>query len=81
MTGLPWWSSGEDSAFSLQGAPVRSLVGELGSHVPLGAAKTEKKKKKCKYKLEKIFVNTLQEKGKYNSHTKSSYKSMRKKSL
>ena len=28
MQGLPWQSSGEDSAFSLQGAHVQSLVRE-----------------------------------------------------
>ena len=27
--GLPWWSSGEDSAFPMQGAQGRSLVREL----------------------------------------------------
>ena len=27
--GLPWLSSGEDSALPMQGAQVRSLVGEL----------------------------------------------------
>ena len=26
--GLPWWSSGLDSAFSMQGAQVQSLVRE-----------------------------------------------------
>ena len=39
--GLPWWSSGEDSALPLQGAWIPSLVGELKSHMLCG------KKKKC----------------------------------
>ena len=29
LRGLPWWSSGQDSALPMQGARVRSLVGEL----------------------------------------------------
>ena len=36
--GLPWRSRGEDSAFPMQGARVRSLDGELRSHIPHGAA-------------------------------------------
>ena len=31
--GLPWWSSGEDSALPVQQAWVQSLVGELRSHM------------------------------------------------
>ena len=34
--GLPWWSSGSDSALLLQGAWVQSLFGEVGSCMPLG---------------------------------------------
>ena len=34
--GLPWPSSGKDSKLPLQGAWVRSLVGELGSCKPQG---------------------------------------------
>ena len=32
--GLPWWSSGQDSTLLMQGVWVRSLVGELDSHMP-----------------------------------------------
>ena len=42
--GLPWPSSGSDSALPLQGARVRSLVGELRSHMLCSMAK---KKIKC----------------------------------
>ena len=38
--GLPWWPSGKDSTLPRQGAQVRSLVGELRSHMLNGAAKT-----------------------------------------
>ena len=44
--GLPWWSSGEDSALPvlpLEGLRVRSLIGELRSRGPHGAAKKKKK--------------------------------------
>ena len=34
--GLPWWSSGKESAFPMQGMLVRSLVRELRSHMPRG---------------------------------------------
>ena len=33
--GLPWRSSGKDSALPMQGAGVQSLVRELRSHMPL----------------------------------------------
>ena len=39
IVGIPWRSSGWDSAFSLPRAWVQSLVGELRSHKPRGAAK------------------------------------------
>ena len=42
---IPWWSSGWDSVLPLQGPQVRSLVGELRSHMPRGEAKIKKKKK------------------------------------
>ena len=29
VAGLPWWSSGQDTAFSMQGAWVQFLVREL----------------------------------------------------
>ena len=32
--GLPWWSSGQDSALPMQGTWVQSLVRELRSCVP-----------------------------------------------
>ena len=41
-SGLPWWSSGLDSALPLQEAQVRSLVRELRSHMPRGTAKKKK---------------------------------------
>ena len=44
--GIPWWSSGWDSALPLQGPGVRSLVRELRSHKLHGAAKKKEKKKK-----------------------------------
>ena len=40
LLGIPWWSSGEDSTLPLQGAQVRSLVGELRYH----AVQLKKKK-------------------------------------
>ena len=46
--GLPWRSSGWHSTLPMQGARVRSLVGELGSHMLHGAAKKKKRKKKGK---------------------------------
>ena len=39
ILGLPWQSSGWESALQMQGAWVRSLDGELGSLMPHGAAK------------------------------------------
>ena len=39
--GLPWQSSGQDSELPVQGTQVRSLVRELGSHMP-HVAKTQK---------------------------------------
>ena len=41
--GLPWRSSGWDSALPLQGAWVRPLVRELRSSMPCGVAKKKKK--------------------------------------
>ena len=42
LEGLPWWSSGLDSALPTQGAWVRSLIGELRSCMPNGRAKKKK---------------------------------------
>ena len=39
---ITWWSSGWDSALSLQGAQVISLVGELGSCMLCSVAKINK---------------------------------------
>ena len=39
MGGLPWWSSGEDSARLLQGTKVQSLVEEIRSCMLYGVAK------------------------------------------
>ena len=44
VRGLPWRSSAWDSVLPMQGAQVRSLVGELGSPMLHGVAK----KKPCK---------------------------------
>ena len=57
--GLPWWSSGKDSTLPLQGAWVQSLVGELRSRKPCGAAKnkqTNRQNQKC---LLQIFHSAL----------------------
>ena len=43
FSGLPWWSSGQDSVLSLQRSWVPSLVGELRSPKLCGAAKKRKK--------------------------------------
>ena len=48
--GLPWRSSGWDSEPPMQGAWVRSLVGELRSHM-LHMAKKKKKANAQKYIL------------------------------
>ena len=58
MLGLPWRSSGWHSALPMQGARVRSLVGELGSHMLHGAAK----KKKKKLEKELIQINSKKKK-------------------
>ena len=34
--GLPWWSSGKEICPPMQRTRVRSLVGELRSHMPRG---------------------------------------------
>ena len=44
VEGLPWQSSGSDSAFPLQGPWVQSLVRELGPLMPHGIAKKNLKK-------------------------------------
>ena len=41
--GLPWWSSGWDSMFSMSGILVRSLIGEPGSHMTCGKVKKKKR--------------------------------------
>ena len=43
--GIPWQSSGQDSALSLLRAQVRSLVGELRSHELCGAPTPTKTKR------------------------------------
>ena len=40
--GLPWWSSGYDPILPMQGAWVRSPVGELSSYMPCSVAKLKK---------------------------------------
>ena len=44
VEGLPWRSSGSDSAFPLQGPWVLSLVRELGPLMPHGIAKKKTSK-------------------------------------
>ena len=46
--GVPWRSSGWDSALPLQGARVLSLVSELGSLKPHGTAKKKDNQFKAK---------------------------------
>ena len=43
---LPWQFSGWDSMLPLPGSWVRSLVGDLRSHMPLSKAKNKEKMKK-----------------------------------
>ena len=50
--GLPWWSSGRDSALPLQGARIRTLVGKVPHTVQCGK---KKKKKKIHNLLSKTF--------------------------
>ena len=52
--GLPWQSRGQDPALPMQGLWVWSLVGELKSHMPRGAAKQNK----TKHKQKKSAMNT-----------------------
>ena len=48
--GIPWKSSGEDSALSLPRVQAQSLVGELRFHRPLSLAGKQKKKTvPCEY--------------------------------
>ena len=42
LQGLSWWSSGYDTVLPVQGERVRSLVGELRSHMPQDTAKINK---------------------------------------
>ena len=56
--GLTWWSSGLDSEFLTQGAPVWSLVGQLRSHMLHGITKNRKQNKAQK---QSIALNPLQE--------------------
>ena len=44
--GLPWWFSGDNPMFALQGAQVQSLVRELISHMPHHGHKDKIRKKK-----------------------------------
>ena len=57
--GIPWWSSGLDSALSLQGPGVQSLVGELRSHKPQGVAKIKYFFKNFKSKQDNIVKNRV----------------------
>ena len=53
--GLPWWSSGWDFAFQMQGVQVPSLVGKLGFHMPRGQRNQSRKQKQCCNKFSKDF--------------------------
>ena len=44
VTGLPWWSSGENSVLLMREVKVQFLVSELRFHVPLGMTKKKKLK-------------------------------------
>ena len=60
--GLPWWSSGWDSALPLQGAQVRSLVGEIKSHMlslPGQNKKPIKKERKKERRRTSLVVQRL----------------------
>lgn len=46
IRGLPWQFSGWDSMLPLPGSWVRSLVGDIRSHIPLRKAKNKEKMKK-----------------------------------
>ena len=59
LWGLPWRSSGEDSVPPTQGVQVRSLVQELRSHRPHGAAKNYKKKKNRIWLCIIIYVSVM----------------------
>ena len=52
MLGLPRWSSGWDSVLPLEGARVRSLVGEV-PHAARGDQKKRKKKLQTRFKKKK----------------------------
>ena len=56
--GIPWWSSGKDSALSLLRARVQSLVRELRSCKPCSVAKKEKKERKQRKSIH-AFENFL----------------------
>ena len=56
--GIHWQSSGQDSALPLQEAQVRSLVGEVRSHMPCSVAK---KKKKERERERETHLRTQQE--------------------
>ena len=65
--GIPWLSSGLDSAFSLPRAKVCFLVGELKSHRLRGVAKKKKKKRKkwdgkSMQRMTKIFSHFVEDK-------------------
>ena len=55
---LPWWSSGWDSIFSLQGAQVQLLVKELRSRKPRGSV--IKKKMSLLFPLVQGYARWLQ---------------------
>ena len=62
--GIPWWSSGQDSALPLEGSQIPSLVGELRSSMSHGTAKKRNKVKAKKKillleKIEKICPEML----------------------
>ena len=78
--GIPWRSSGQDSALSLPRARDQSLVGELRSHEPQGVEKKKKKgkekekeKKKKKEAEMREAIQTLKDRRASNSVQQSQY--------
>lgn len=55
LSGIPWPSGGWDSELPLQGARVPSLIRELRSRKPGGAAKIKNHNKKIKNKIYRIL--------------------------
>ena len=59
FSGIPWWSSGSDSKLPLLRAQLQSLVGELKSHKPRGAAKKKIREIFTHYSFKYFFWSFL----------------------